>query len=113
MRPGQQAVVPLPGDLINESPLFSVNSLDFANALHIKGVMSQNKCYILLFTCPIIRAIHVELYSEGNCSVELYSATAKFLLTFRRFIYRSGLCAIIVSDSAKTFKRAELKFKEI
>ncbi|GFQ69373.1 integrase catalytic domain-containing protein [Trichonephila clavata] len=38
-------------------------------------------------------------------------STEQFLLAFRRFISRRGLCSTIYSDNAKTFKRAELELK--
>lgn len=39
--------------------------------------------------------------------------TPEFLLAFRRFISRRGLCAIVYSDNAKTFKRADRELKEM
>ncbi|GFR15005.1 integrase catalytic domain-containing protein [Trichonephila clavata] len=39
-------------------------------------------------------------------------STEQFLLAFRRFISRRGLCSTIYSDNAKTFKRAELELKK-
>ncbi|GFQ75068.1 thioredoxin [Trichonephila clavata] len=39
-------------------------------------------------------------------------STEQFLLAFRRFISRRGLCSTIYSDNAKTFKRAELQLKK-
>ncbi|XP_054717305.1 uncharacterized protein LOC129226700 [Uloborus diversus] len=103
IRPGQQVIAPLPGDRINESPPFSVTGLDFAGPLYVKG--SENRHYILLFTCSITRAIHLELVKDMT--------TAEFLLAFHRFISRRGLCAIIYSDNAKSFKRAEIELKEM
>ena len=69
--------------------------MDFAGPLYCK---SQDKAYIALFTCAVTRAIHLELVTDMT--------TEKFLLAFRRFVSRRGLCNTIYSDNAKTFKRA-------
>lgn len=53
---------------------------------------------LLFFTCAVTRAIHLELVSDFT--------TEMFLMAFRRFVSRRGLCKIIYSDNAKTFKRA-------
>ena len=103
VRPGKQVIAPIPADRINESPPFSVCGLDYAGPLYIKG--SDNKYYILLFTCAVTRAIHLELVNNMT--------TQEFLLAFRRFISRRGLCSVIYSDNAKTFKRAEIELKEL
>ncbi|XP_071526347.1 uncharacterized protein [Panulirus ornatus] len=53
------------------------------------------KLYILLFTCGVVRAVHLELtnsMSYDDC-----------LLAFRRFSARRGLPSVIYSDNAKTF----------
>lgn len=40
-------------------------------------------------------------------------STESFLLAFKRFISRRGLCKIIYSDNARTFKRAGQDLKEL
>jgi len=57
---------------------------------------SNDKAYICLFTCAVTRAVHLELVS--NMTVE------RFLLALRCIIARRGMCSIIWSDNAKTFK---------
>ena len=47
----------------------------------------------------VTRAIHLELVS--NITFE------RFLLALRRMVARRGMCSIIWSDNAKTFKRAK------
>lgn len=66
---------------------------------------SGNKQYILQITCAATINVHLELV--GSLS------TQAFLLAFRRFIARRGICAVIYSDNARTFKRAELESKKL
>lgn len=103
VRGGTQEVAPLPSDRVIESPPFSVTGLDFAGPFFTKN--SNDKHYLLLFTCATTRALHLELVPSMN--------TENFMLAFRKFISRRGLCRTIYSDNAKTFKRAELELKRI
>ncbi|XP_015926265.2 uncharacterized protein [Parasteatoda tepidariorum] len=102
-RPGTQPMAPLPEFRIEQSHPFNATGLDFAGPLYIKN--SDVKHYILLFTCAATRAVHLELVNSLT--------TENFLLAFRRFIARRGLCSVMYSDNAKTFKRAELDLKNI
>ena len=70
--------------------------LDFAGPLYLKD--SDEKAYICLFTCAATRAVHLELVCDMK--------TERFLLALRRMIVRRGVCSIIRSDNAKTFKAA-------
>ena len=59
-RPCQQIVSPLPEDRIKKTPPFSICGVDHAGPLFC-SVTGDRKLYIALFTCAVIRAIHVEL----------------------------------------------------
>ena len=59
----------------------------------------KQKLYILLFTCGVIRAVHLELTDSLSLP--------DFLLAFRRFSARRGLPTVVYSDNAKTFQAAE------
>lgn len=90
----KQPVAPLPESRVKPSPPFSVTGLDFAGPLFCVD-MPSTKFYVLLFTCAVIRAIHIELtdsLSMKDC-----------MLAIRRFVSRRGLPSIIYSDNAKTF----------
>ncbi|XP_041794473.1 uncharacterized protein LOC121607628 [Chelmon rostratus] len=78
-----------------------MTKVDFAGPLYVKP--DNKKVYIALFTCAVTRAVHLEIVTD-------LSACA-FLLAFRRFISRRGICNAIYSDNAKTFKRAEQDLK--
>ncbi|KAK5856900.1 hypothetical protein PBY51_010180 [Eleginops maclovinus] len=102
---GRQITAPLPRDRITESPPFEVTGVDFAGPLYVKVEDSVKKAYIALFTCAVTRAVHLELVSDQS--------TETFLLALKRFIARRGLCKVIYSDNAKTFKIADQDLKEL
>ena len=104
-KPAQQITAPLPRDRITESPPFEVTGVDFAGPLYVKVSGALTKAYITLFTCAVTRAVHLELVSSQS--------TEHFLLALKRFIARRGLCKVIYSDNAKTFKRADQDMKEL
>ncbi|XP_055928674.1 uncharacterized protein LOC129959809 [Argiope bruennichi] len=101
--PGNQVIAPLPDVRVEQSSPFTIIGVDFAGPLFVKD--SINKQYILLITCAVTRSVHLELVGDLT--------TDTFLLAFRRFISRLGLCSVVVSDNARTFKRAELEIKLI
>ena len=95
----RQPTAPLPADRCSSARPFEITGVDFAGPLFIKdnaGVTS--KVYICLLTCAAIRGIHLELVSSLS--------TADFILAFKRFVATRGLCRVVYSDNAKTFKRA-------
>ena len=95
-KPFGQQMAPLSEDRIKPAPPFTNVGLDFAGPLYLKD--SDEKVYICLFTCAVTRAVHLELVCDMT--------TERFLLALRRMIARRGMCSIIWSDNAKTFKAA-------
>ncbi|XP_035214828.1 uncharacterized protein LOC118188503 [Stegodyphus dumicola] len=94
-----QDMTPLPPDRCREAFPFEKSGIDYAGPLYVKNGRELSKTYVLLFTCAVTRAVHLELTADLS--------TEKFLLAFRRFIARRGLCRIVYTDNAKTFKRAK------
>lgn len=94
-----QPVPPLPEDRVNEAKPFEVIGVDFTGKLYATYKGQQVQQYVLIFTCAVTRAVHLELTDD--------STTNSFLQAFRRFVARRGLPEVIYSDNAKTFKRAE------
>ncbi|CAB4022308.1 integrase core domain [Paramuricea clavata] len=90
-------MAPLPADRNVPAPPFTNVGLDFAGTLYLKN--RGEKAYICLFTCAVTRAVHLELVSNMT--------TERFLLALRRMVARRGMCSIIWSDNAKTFKCAK------
>ncbi|XP_042577363.1 uncharacterized protein LOC122136841 [Cyprinus carpio] len=101
-KPTQQDTAPLPRDRITETPPFAVTGIDFAGPLYVKNDRVLCKAYVALFTCAVTRAVHLELVSSQS--------TESFLLAF---VSRRGLCKVIYSDNAKTFKRANQDLSEL
>ena len=69
--------------------------LDFAGPLFCSD-FPNHKFYLLLFTCSVVRGIHLEITDS--------LALPDCILAVRRFISRRGLPSTIYSDNAKTFK---------
>ena len=61
----------------------------------------MQKCYILLFTSSVSRAIHLELTNDLGAE--------PLKLAVRRFISRRGTPSFFISDNFKTFKSMEIK----
>jgi hypothetical protein len=88
---------PLPADRVKPASPFGVVGIDFAGPLYCIDV-PKRKFYICLFTCMVVRAVHLEL--TDSLSLE------SFLLAFKRFVSRRGLPSVIWSDNALTFTSA-------
>ena len=101
-KPCSQVAAFLPENRVSKAPPFTVTGIDFAGPLYCVD-FSQQKFYICLFTCAVVRAIHLEL--TGALSAN------EFCLAYRRFVARRGLPKIVYSDNAKTFKGAQTKIQ--
>ncbi|GFW96480.1 integrase catalytic domain-containing protein [Trichonephila clavipes] len=86
-------------------PAFSVSGLDFSGPLYVNNFGEQQKSYIVLFTCGVTRALHLELVSDMT--------TNSFLLAFRIFLARRGNCKVIYSDNAKTFLKSKKEIENL
>ncbi|GFY79060.1 integrase catalytic domain-containing protein [Trichonephila inaurata madagascariensis] len=85
-----QLTSPLLSDRINQTPAFSICDLDFAGPLYVNNFGELQKSYIVLFTCGVTRALHLELVSDMT--------TNSFLFAFRRFLERKGSCKVIYRE---------------
>ncbi|XP_060582451.1 uncharacterized protein LOC132738860 [Ruditapes philippinarum] len=86
------AFAPLPPSRVQEALPFSRVGLDYFGPLSIKTKDGPKKVWVCLFTCLLIRAIHLELVQDMS--------TEEFLLGFKRFISQRGTPAEIISDNA-------------
>jgi hypothetical protein len=93
-----EPVAPLPEVRVSEAPPFTVTGIDFAGPLFCVD-LPRTKLYICLFTCGVVRAVHLELTDSMT--------TEAFLLAYRRFSARRGVPSIIYSDNAKTFEASK------
>ena len=88
---------PLPKDRTEKYFPFEVIGTDYAGPIYYK-IKKKNelKAYILLFSCSVTRAVHIELASNLT--------TTDFIKSFKRLILRRGKPKIVYSGNAKTFK---------
>ncbi|CAL1293989.1 unnamed protein product [Larinioides sclopetarius] len=73
------APAPLPVDRINRVAAFEVTGADLAGPISLKG---GQKAWIVIFTCAVYRAIHLELVTSLS--------TEAFMQTMRRMFARRG-----------------------
>ena len=90
---------PLPQFRLEQAPPFSHTGVDFAGPLYVRqpdGISS--KAWICLYTCCVIRAVHLDLVPDLS--------TTTFVRSLKRFASHRGLPTKMVSDNGKTFKAA-------
>ena len=96
----------LPAFRVQEAPPFTNTGVDFAGLLYITNLGKvQSKAWIVLYTCCVTRAIHLELVSDMSAHT--------FIRSFKRFSSRRGLPALMISDNGKTFKAAARIIKRV
>ena len=91
-----QEEAPLSDNRLHRRNLFEITGIDYAGPFYPK---EGGKVYLLIFTCTVIRAIHLEM------CLDLQSD--EFMLAFRRFRARFGCPKIMISDNFKTFLSAQ------
>lgn len=96
---------PLPRDKVLEAALFAVAGLDFTRPVITKDEGRTHKFYILLLTCAVTRAVHLEVVGDMT--------TRNFLLAFHCFVARRGVYHTPYSDDTKTFHQASGELCEI
>lgn len=106
-RPMTQEMAPLPADRITQSSPFEVIGVDFAGPLYAgeERGHTEQKMYIVIFTCAVTRAVHLELMKSTSSEC--------FIHAFRRFVARRGMCKTIYSDNARSFRRSEKEINKI
>lgn len=85
--------VSLPANRVKDAHVFEIVGVDLAGPLYIKH---KDKCWVVLFTCAVYRAIHLELVTSLSTEV--------FLMSLKRFISRRGRPRIIYSDNGTNFQ---------
>ena len=84
---------------------FQIIGIDYAGPVYVRDVYSccdeLFKCYFLLITCAVTRAVHIELTSDFNSN--------SLILVVRRCFAHRGTPSQIISDDFKTFKTVEMR----
>ena len=89
---------PLPAERIRESYPFEVTGIDYTGAILVRVKEGEDSVYILLFTCGVTRAIHLEVVENMT--------SGAFIDALRRFTSRHSIPRVIYSDNASTFVSA-------
>ena len=93
---GASAIPPLPDFRVKCREPFSTTGIDYTGVLTVRTESRQTgKVHIILFTCPVSTAIHMELVNNLSCH--------SFLLAFRKFCNRRAFPSLVLSDNATTF----------
>ena len=87
---------PLPKERTQECHPFEVIGGNYTGLIYYVKNKAISKSYILLFSCSVSRAIHLELAKNLT--------TQEFIKSIKRLIARRGGPKIIYSDNAKTFQ---------
>lgn len=99
-------VAALPDFRVRQSTPFSKVGIDFAGPLFVKSKTGEMvKSYLVLFTCCVTRALHLDLVADLTATT--------FLRCLRRFAARRGTPSLIISDNAKTFKASAKVIKRL
>ena len=86
---------------------FTQTAVDYAGPFFTKQGRGKPrvKRYICLFTCMTCRAVHLEMTYSMDTDV--------FLNMFYRFVNRTGLPEVVVSDNGTNFVGAVRELKEL
>ncbi|UYV64804.1 hypothetical protein LAZ67_3002036 [Cordylochernes scorpioides] len=98
----QTESIPIPATRIGSTPAFGVIGVDLAEPLTETG---GKKIWVVLYTCAVYRAVHLELTKTVS--------TGGFLDSFRRFVARCGRPSIVYSDNGLNFVGCNNLFKKV
>ena len=101
---GKQKMADLPPDRETPGmPPFSFVGIDYFGPLTVKRVRCSVKRYGVLFTCLVLRVMHIKISHTLD--------TSSFINALRRFIARRGAVIEIRSDNATNFVGTEKELK--
>ncbi|XP_061728903.1 uncharacterized protein LOC133533851 [Cydia pomonella] len=86
----------LPVERVKYTTSFAYTGVDYFGPMIVRTENGLKKRWICLFTCLVIRAIHLEVVKDLT--------TNECLMAFRRFIATRGAPTLIISDNASQFK---------
>lgn len=92
----------LPAERVRDSKIFEIIGVDLTGPLFLKA---KNKVWIVIFTCAVYRAVHLEIASSLT--------TENFLQAFRRFVSRRGRPLIVFSDNGRNFLGTDNMFGKL
>ena len=94
---GANLTAPMPKFRTEQSRPFEFTGVDFAGPIIYKiGKKEEAKAYIVIFTCAVMRAIHLEVTKSQTAE--------EFTRKLNAFIARKTRPAVIISDNGGAFK---------
>ncbi len=87
---------------MKDGKVFEVSGIDLAGPLILKDGC---KVWVVIFTCAIYRAAHIELVDSIN--------TEDFILALARFIFKCGRISIIYTDNGTNFRKTSKLFRKL
>ncbi|XP_054758449.2 uncharacterized protein LOC129264572 [Lytechinus pictus] len=104
-QPMQQKMSDLPSERITpDKPPFTFVGVDCFGPFTVKQGRKDNKRYGCIFTCLVLRAIHIEILHSMD--------TDSFINGLERFISRRGRPEVIWSDNGSNFVGAERELEK-
>ena len=101
----EQLMANLPKErLMSEEPTFTYVGVDYFGPLVVRQGRSNVKRYGCLFTCMVVRAVHIEVVHSID--------TDSFINKLRRFINTRGYPKTIYSDNGTNFHAGERELHE-
>lgn len=102
-------MVELPSDRVQQSRVFSKVGVDFCGPFYIREKKDRNtksiKCYVAIFVCMAVKAVHIEVVSDLS--------TEAFIGSLKRFIGRRSCPEVIHCDNGTNFKGAHNELNEL
>jgi hypothetical protein len=96
----------LPEDRLRMERPFSTTGVDYFGPLFIKTDQDRtSKVWICLFTCAVVRAVHLEVVVDNSVD--------QFLMGLQRFSSIYGAPKLLISDNAKQFTSASEILKSV
>lgn len=99
----------LPRPRVNAARPFLNCGVDFTGPFYIRSgsrrSKTKDKCYVAIFVCLAVKAIHLEVVSNLSSQA--------FLAALRRFVSRRGRCQNIYSDNGLNFVGVERELREL
>lgn len=89
-------MAPIPACRVTESTPFANTGVDYFGPLSIKSSDGVKKVWVCLFTCMVVRAVHLEIVQDMS--------SEEFILALKRFISQRGAPKLILSDNGAQFK---------
>ena len=97
---GEQLMANLPKErLMSREPPFTYVDVDYLGPLVVRQVLSNVKRYTCLFTCVVVKAVHIEVVHSLD--------TDSFVNALRRYINTRGCPKPMYSDNSTNFHAGE------